>query len=166
MPGQMIQTVALLLALSCGALGQGQGLSEEDEQEILDAHNYYRRTVDPISTNMLIMVGIGLGPRQTTSMTSFFDRSGMMSWPTWLSSGPLPVVTWKMRIATANRPTLTTWERALRPPSATLSTTRSSSASCGMERRGTSTTTQQAVMMRMGMQMMMEAMKPVEDTHR
>ena len=48
----------LLLTLSCGAFGQSQGLSKEEQEEILKAHNYYRRTVDPISTNMLIMVGV------------------------------------------------------------------------------------------------------------
>ena len=62
MRGLMFHTAAslLLLALVCcqGVLGQGQGgLSEEEMEEILDAHNYYRRTVDPVATNMLKMVG-------------------------------------------------------------------------------------------------------------
>ena len=51
-------TVTLLLALTYGALGQGTGLSEEEQEEILNAHNHYRRTVDPIATNMMLMVGI------------------------------------------------------------------------------------------------------------
>ena len=50
----VFQATALLMVLSCGAYGQR--LTEEDMAEILNAHNYYRRTVDPISTNMLIMV--------------------------------------------------------------------------------------------------------------
>lgn len=52
----VLQGVVLLLAFVYGALSQGQGLSEEEQEEILNAHNYYRRTVDPIATNMLRMV--------------------------------------------------------------------------------------------------------------
>ena len=46
--------VFLLLALACRAYGQG--LSEEEKEEILNAHNHYRGLVDPIATNMLTMV--------------------------------------------------------------------------------------------------------------
>ena len=53
-----VMALLLLLALSCGAYGQGQGLSEDEMEEILNAHNFYRRTVDPIATNMLKMVYI------------------------------------------------------------------------------------------------------------
>ena len=59
MPGVMVLTAAaLLLAFACcGALGQSRGgLSEEEMEQILDAHNYYRRIVDPVATNMLKMV--------------------------------------------------------------------------------------------------------------
>ena len=61
MLGLTVQTsyllLLLLLALFYGALGQSQGLSEEEQEEILSAHNHYRRTVDPIATNMLQLVG-------------------------------------------------------------------------------------------------------------
>lgn len=58
MPGFQYQISPLLLLVlcSCGVHGQGRGLSEEEQEEILNAHNYYRRTVDPIATNMLLMV--------------------------------------------------------------------------------------------------------------
>ena len=46
--------VFVVLALSCGAYGQG--LTEEEMEEILNAHNYYRGQVDPIAANMLKMV--------------------------------------------------------------------------------------------------------------
>lgn len=49
-------TTALLLALVYMANGQGSGLSTEEQEEIVNAHNYYRRSVDPIATNMLKMV--------------------------------------------------------------------------------------------------------------
>lgn len=45
----------LLIALICNVRGQ-QTLSEEEQEEILNAHNYYRSLVDPIATNMLKMV--------------------------------------------------------------------------------------------------------------
>ena len=58
MPGLVVHAAALLLALASGVLGQGQGgLSEEEVEEILNAHNYYRQIVDPVATNMLKMVG-------------------------------------------------------------------------------------------------------------
>lgn len=50
----VFQAAALLLTLSCGVYGQG--LTDEDMEEILNAHNFYRRSVDPIATNMLKMV--------------------------------------------------------------------------------------------------------------
>ena len=43
------------MALICSVRGQ-QTLSEEEQEEILNAHNYYRSLVDPIATNMLKMV--------------------------------------------------------------------------------------------------------------
>jgi len=43
------------MALICSVQGQ-QTLSEEEQEEILNAHNYYRSLVDPIATNMLKMV--------------------------------------------------------------------------------------------------------------
>ena len=48
--------VFLLLALTWRA--HGQGLSEEEKEEILNAHNHYRGLVDPIATNMLKMVRV------------------------------------------------------------------------------------------------------------
>lgn len=45
----------LLLAAICSVRGQ-QGLSEEEIEEILNAHNYYRSIVDPIASNMLKLV--------------------------------------------------------------------------------------------------------------
>ena len=44
----------VVLALSYGAYGQG--LTDAEKYEILNAHNYYRGLVDPIATNMLKMV--------------------------------------------------------------------------------------------------------------
>ena len=46
--------VLVLLAMSYGVYGQG--LSEEEKEEILNAHNHYRGQVDPIASNMLMMV--------------------------------------------------------------------------------------------------------------
>ena len=54
MSSQWLCGVFVVLALSCGAYGQG--LTEEEQEEILKAHNYYRGLVDPIATNMLKMV--------------------------------------------------------------------------------------------------------------
>lgn len=45
----------LLLALALGHV-YGQGLSDEEKEEILNAHNHFRGQVDPIATNMLKMV--------------------------------------------------------------------------------------------------------------
>jgi hypothetical protein len=42
-----------LLAVSYGVYGQG--LDEEEKEEILNAHNHYRGQVDPVATNMLKM---------------------------------------------------------------------------------------------------------------
>ena len=42
--------------LTLAGIVNGQGLSEEEKEEILNAHNYYRGLVDPIATNMLKMV--------------------------------------------------------------------------------------------------------------
>ena len=50
-----VSVVLLLLAVVWGVRAQ-QGLSEEEAQEILNAHNYYRSLVDPIATNMLKLV--------------------------------------------------------------------------------------------------------------
>ena len=47
--------VLALLAVSYGVYGQG--LDEEEKEEILNAHNHYRGQVDPVATNMLKMVG-------------------------------------------------------------------------------------------------------------
>ena len=54
MSSRWLSGVLVVLALSCGAYGQG--LSDEEREEILNAHNYYRGKVDPIATNMLKMV--------------------------------------------------------------------------------------------------------------
>ena len=54
MSSQCLCGMFVVLALSCGAYGQG--LSEEEQEEILNAHNYYRGQVDPVATNMLKMV--------------------------------------------------------------------------------------------------------------
>ena len=54
MSSQWLCGVFVVLALLCGAYGQG--LTEEEEEEIMNAHNYYRGLVDPIATNMLKMV--------------------------------------------------------------------------------------------------------------
>ena len=49
------QTITLLLAITYYEVN-GEGLSEKEKQEIVNAHNHFRRIVDPIATNMLIMV--------------------------------------------------------------------------------------------------------------
>ena len=55
MSSQWLCGVLIVVALSsCGI--HGQGLDEEEQQEILNAHNYYRGLVDPLATNMLKMV--------------------------------------------------------------------------------------------------------------
>ena len=52
--------VLLLLALRYSASGQTTGLSEDDQKEIINAHNFYRRSVDPIASNMLELVSLSL----------------------------------------------------------------------------------------------------------
>ena len=54
MISQCLYGVLVLLAVSYGVYGQG--LSEEEKEEILNAHNHYRGQVDPVATNMLKMV--------------------------------------------------------------------------------------------------------------
>ena len=48
-------SLLLLLALVCSVRGQ-QTLDAEEQEEILNAHNYYRSIVDPIASNMLKLV--------------------------------------------------------------------------------------------------------------
>ena len=54
MSSQWLCGVLVLLAVSYGVYGQGLG--EEEKEEILNAHNHYRGQVDPVATNMLKMV--------------------------------------------------------------------------------------------------------------
>ena len=54
MSSQWLCGVLVLLAVSYGVYGQG--LTEEEQEEILNAHNHYRGQVDPVATNMLQMV--------------------------------------------------------------------------------------------------------------
>ena len=108
-------TALLLLALSCGAYGQGKGLSEDEMGEILNAHNFYRRTVDPIATNMLKMVYYVcsnclflITHRPIKNILYLCKilhtcRNGVKSWPTWLSSGPPVASTWRMKTGTVRR---------------------------------------------------------------
>ena len=56
MSSQWLCVVCIVVALSYGVYGQG--LSDEEKQEIVNAHNYYRGQVDPIATNMLKMVRV------------------------------------------------------------------------------------------------------------
>ena len=51
---QWLCGVLVLLTVSYGVYGQG--LSEEEKEELLNAHNHYRGQVDPVATNMLMMV--------------------------------------------------------------------------------------------------------------
>ena len=48
-------TVGVFLA-SCGCALTQTGLSTSETQDLLAAHNYYRSRVNPIATNMQIMV--------------------------------------------------------------------------------------------------------------
>ena len=57
MSSQWLYGVFVVLALSYYGV-YGQGLTEEEQEEILNAHNYYRGQVDPVATNMLKMVRI------------------------------------------------------------------------------------------------------------
>ena len=54
MISQCLCGALVLLSVSYGVYGQG--LSEEEKEEILNAHNHYRGQVDPVATNMLKMV--------------------------------------------------------------------------------------------------------------
>lgn len=64
---KMTQLAVLVFVLLCGVRcevegktvkqGTGNGLSDAEKAEILRAHNYYRGRVDPIATNMEMMVG-------------------------------------------------------------------------------------------------------------
>ena len=54
MSSQWLCGVLVLLAVSYGVYGQG--MSEEEKEEILNAHNHYRGLVDPVAANMLKMV--------------------------------------------------------------------------------------------------------------
>ena len=52
-----VSVALLLLCVALGARAQ-QSLSEEEIEELLNAHNYYRSLVDPIATDMLKLVRI------------------------------------------------------------------------------------------------------------
>ena len=123
MSSQWLCGVLIVVALSsCGI--HGQGLDEEEQQEILNAHNYYRGLVDPLATNMLKMVRSCLFGVCTKLFSSVvYYRSGMMIWHTWLSSGPMHVIMRRMKIVTRSLPLLTTLERVLQLLPATQSTT-------------------------------------------
>ena len=54
MSSQWLCGLLVILTVSYGVYGQG--LSEEEKEEILNAHNHYRGLVDPIAGNMLKMV--------------------------------------------------------------------------------------------------------------
>ena len=54
---QVIFWVAILtLACSCVIPAARATLTEEEQAELLKAHNHYRGLVDPVATNMLRMV--------------------------------------------------------------------------------------------------------------
>ena len=50
-----VSVALLVLCVAWGTRAQ-QSLSEEEVEELINAHNYYRSLVDPIATNMLKMV--------------------------------------------------------------------------------------------------------------
>ena len=78
MISQCLCGVLVLLAVSYGVYGQG--LSEEEKEEILNAHNHYRGQVDPVATNMLKMVSWRERERECVMIT-LLCRSGMRIWP-------------------------------------------------------------------------------------
>ena len=53
MNSKLLFGLMVALALSCV---HGQGLTDDEKAEILNAHNHFRGQVDPIATNMLKMV--------------------------------------------------------------------------------------------------------------
>ena len=110
MSSQWLCGVLVLLTVSYGVYGQG--LSEEEKEELLNAHNHYRGQVDPVATNMLMMVSCEEESSLLERSLCLFCRSGMMIWPILPSSGPVHVRTWRMKIATLSPPHMTTLERA------------------------------------------------------
>ena len=74
-----MSVMLLLLALTWRA--HGQGLTEEEQEEILNAHNHYRSLVDPIATNMLKMVRAPYCFAMITDKRICPPRNGMMIWP-------------------------------------------------------------------------------------
>jgi hypothetical protein len=52
---RLFSIVIVALALCWAREVHGQGLSEDEKEEILEAHNYFRGQVDPVATNMLRM---------------------------------------------------------------------------------------------------------------
>ena len=51
-----LSTILTVLLLSSSLTGSRAALTEDEKEEILNAHNYYRRSVSPIATNMEEMV--------------------------------------------------------------------------------------------------------------
>ena len=64
--------MVLLLAVACSVTGQ-QTLSEEEAEEILNAHNYYRSLVDPIASDMLKLVNYILRNLFQSTLTFFLS---------------------------------------------------------------------------------------------
>lgn len=56
-PAVCILGATLIIALALLPVGNAE-FTEEEKAEIVKAHNYYRGMVDPIATNMEMMVSI------------------------------------------------------------------------------------------------------------
>ena len=57
-----VKSLLLVLCLGCVLVMGQTGLSDSDRQDILDAHNRLRGTVDPSASNMETMVPQYLSP--------------------------------------------------------------------------------------------------------
>ena len=117
-----LNPLAMFLLLGLFWMAHGQALSEDEKEEILNAHNHYRGQVDPIATNMIKMVNTQYKLVLHINIVLIHNfRNGMKIWPIRLSTGQVHVSTRRMRIATLSPPALIILERVLLPLSATQS---------------------------------------------
>ena len=130
----MFWVAILALACSCVIPVVRATLTEEEQAELLKAHNHYRGLVDPIATNMLRVVSAFADNAQIlscwfaytcismsmyihrASSPLFIFRNGMTSLPMRLNSGQPAVSICSTRIATTKSKPTTTSDKAMAQP--------------------------------------------------
>lgn len=68
--------VTVILLLACNALPGWAALTDEEKSEILNAHNRYRRRVNPIATNMAKLVSLIPRAGKCTGSLRWRNHSG------------------------------------------------------------------------------------------